>query len=95
MQAAFRLAFLLHKTVGEIAEMPASEFYHWQAYLRMEPPDKADNERTAALMATITNMSGKSLRQGKTVKPEDFLGGRPRKQTMEQQIAFMRGLGNG
>lgn len=93
--AAYRLAFLLRKTVGEISSMPVSEFYGWLAYLKLEPPEKGDNERAAALMATITNMSGRSLPDRKTVKPQDFLGGGKKRQTMEEQIAFMKGLSRG
>jgi len=33
--AVFRLADRLHKTLGEILEMPASEFFGWIAYLRL------------------------------------------------------------
>lgn len=95
LHAVYRLAFLLRRPVSELAGMSLSEFAHWQAFLAMEPPDKGDNERTAALMATITNMSGKSLPKNKTVKAEDFLGRKKQRQTMEQQIAFMKGLGNG
>jgi hypothetical protein len=92
--AVYRLAFLLKRTVGEIASMPMSEFAHWLAYLKLEPPEKGDTERTAALMATITNMAGRSLPDKKMVKPDDFLG-RKKRQSMEEQIAFMKGLGRG
>lgn len=68
------------------------EFVYWQAYLQIEPPDQRDNERTAAVLAQITNMSGKSLEDGKTVTADDFLG-KGKVQTAEEQIAFMRGLG--
>lgn len=91
MLAAFRLASHLGKTVAEL-DITWEEFVYWQAYLRMEPPDEADNRRTAAVLAQITNMAGKSLPKGKQVSAEDFLG-RPRQQTAEEQIAFMRGLG--
>jgi len=82
---------LLGKTVSEL-DMTWEEFVYWQAYLRLEPPEQGDNQRTAALLAQITNMAGRSLPDRKRVKPEDFLGtGKP--QTMEEQIAFMKGLG--
>jgi hypothetical protein len=74
------------------------EFVHWQAYLQIEPPDKAAAERTAVLLAQITNMSGRILPGKKTVKPDDFLSGLgfdvapPRPQTMEEQLAFMKSL---
>lgn len=68
------------------------EFLYWQAFLTEEHPDLAENRRTASLMATITNMSGKVMKDNQQVTAEDFLGG-PKPQTMEQQIAFMRSLG--
>ena len=88
----FRLALLLGKTVSEL-NMSWREFSYWQAYLHLEPPEKGDNERCAALMAQVTNMSGRSLPGKKTVKPSDFLGGKKEQQTMEEQIAFMKSLG--
>lgn len=91
----FRLAFLLNKTVSElVSEISYEEFIYWQAYLSKEPPDEADNNRLAVLMAQITNMSGKSLPKNKTVSPEDFLK-QKKPQSLEDQIAFMKGLGNG
>lgn len=92
MLAAFRLAMLLGKTVSEL-DMDWNEFVYWQAYLEIEPPEQAANVRTAAILAQITNMSGKSLRDGAKVSIDDFLG-KPKRQTIEQQIAFMKGLGN-
>jgi len=65
-----------------------TEFCHWQVYLNKHPPEAADNKRVAALMATITNMSGKQLPSGKKVKAEDFLP-KP-KQSPQDQIAFMK-----
>ena len=87
----FRLALLLGKTVSEL-KMSWREFMHWQAYLRIEPPDDGDNKRTAMLLAQITNMSGRSLPKNKSVKPDDFLG-KPKPQTMQEQIDFMKSLG--
>ncbi|MEE8481812.1 MAG: hypothetical protein V3S12_00535 [Acidiferrobacterales bacterium] len=70
------------------------EFQHWQAYLNIEPPDKGDNERTAALMAQITNVAGRSLPTNKRVEPADFLGkAETHPMTIDQQIAFMKSLG--
>ena len=85
------MAMLLGKTVSEL-DITWREFVHWQAYLKLEPPERAANERTAALLAQITNMSGRSLPNKRTVKPDDFLG-RSSVQTAEQQIAFMKSLG--
>jgi hypothetical protein len=63
------------------------------AYLNIEPPDSGDNYRTAMILSQITNMSGKSLAKGKTVKPEDFLGRPPEKdQTADDQKAFFMSL---
>ena len=88
----FRLALLLGKTVSEL-NMSWSEFMHWQAFLRLEPPQDGDNKRTAALLAQITNMSGRSLPNNKRVSPDDFLGTKNKQQTMHDQIAFMKSLG--
>ena len=92
LAAAFRLAYLLGKTVSEL-DITWEEFVYWQAYFSMEPPDAGDNARTAAVLAQITNMSGKSLPKGKTVTADDFLG-KKKQQTIKEQIAFMRGLGS-
>ena len=76
-------------------DMSWREFMYWNAYLKLEPPDRGDNQRAAALMAQITNMSGKSLKEGKTVSPDDFLGERVvKRQSMEDQIAYMKSLSN-
>ena len=68
------------------------EFIYWQAYLDIERPNEAANQRTAAILAQITNMSGRSMPTGKMVTPEDFFGER-KGQTAEQQIMFMRSIG--
>lgn len=87
----FRLALLLGKTVSEL-RMSWREFLYWNAYLNLEPPDKGDNQRLAILMAQITNMSGKSLREGKSVTADDFIG-KPQEQSLQDQIAFFKSLG--
>lgn len=71
------------------------EFVHWQAYLSIESPEHADNVRTAAILAQITNMAGRSLPDQKRVTLSDFLGNsKPaRQQPMHDQIAFMKSLG--
>ena len=48
--------------------------------------------RTAALMAQITNMSGKSLPKGKTVSVDDFMGKSKKGQSIDDQIAFFKSL---
>lgn len=50
--------------------------------------------RIAVLLAQITNMSGKSLRDGKSMSPEDFLGGSQRAQSMEEQIEMFKKMSN-
>jgi len=45
------------------------------------------------LLATITNMSGRSLAGQKPVKPADFLG-KTKPQSMQEQIEFMKSIGN-
>ena len=87
----FRLALLLGKTVSEL-NISWREFLYWSAYLKLEPPERGDNQRTAALMAQITNMSGRSLKDGQVKSAEDFLG-KPKVQDMKDQIAFMKSLG--
>jgi hypothetical protein len=87
--AVFRLAAYLGKTVGEL-DMTWREFIYWQAFLDEEPPERAANMRTAALMAQIANYAGKSLPKGKMVKPSDYLPRKP--QTAAQQKAFFMSL---
>jgi hypothetical protein len=66
------------------------------AYLEMEPPDQGDNYRSALMLAQITNMSGRSLPEGKRVKPDDFLGNAEKQVTAAQsendQKVFMQSL---
>lgn len=88
--AAFRLASHLGKTVSEL-DITWEEFVYWQAFLKIEPPDEPAMRRTAALMAQITNMSGRSLKNNKTVSADDFMG--KKMQTPDEQIAFFKSLG--
>jgi len=90
--AAYRLAFLFRRPLHEL-KMGMSEFAAWLAYLNLEPPDEGDNRRTAALMAQITNMSGRSLPDKKRVSADDFLGKKSKRQTAAEQLAFMKSLG--
>jgi hypothetical protein len=92
--AVYRLASHLGKTAAEIEQMGMDEFSHWMAYLHIDPEREAEDRRTAALMATITNMAGRSLPGKKQVKPEDFLGkNQPKAQTWQEQKAFFQSLG--
>lgn len=77
--------------------MTTREFYTWLAYLNIEPPDQAEENRNAALQATIMNMSGRSLHKGKFVTPAQLQGEEPLEtvQTPEQQQAFLKSLGRG
>lgn len=69
------------------------EFHAWLAYLKLEPPEEGENQRTAALLAQITNMAGRSLPGKKTVKPEEFMPKKAKqRQTAEEQLAFMQSL---
>jgi hypothetical protein len=74
--------------------MSATEFSYWLAYLHEYPPEEGDTRRAAAIMATITNMSGRSLPQGKHVKVDDFMGG-PKAQSSEEQKAIFMSLTGG
>lgn len=92
--AVFRLAAFF-RTPLYAFYMSSDEFLYWQAFFELEPPDKGDNERTAAILAQITNMAGRSLPDNKRVSPKDFLPdsqSRPTRQSMEDQIAFMKSL---
>lgn len=93
MIATFRLALLLGKTLSELSDMTWEEFVYWNAYLAIEPPEEGNNQRTAMLLSQITNMAGRSLPDGKRVKPEDFLG-KKEEQSFQAQIDFMKSLGN-
>lgn len=87
--AVFRLAAYLGKTVREM-DISWREFIYWQAFLDAEPPERAANQRTAAVMAQIANFAGRALPDGKRVKPDDYL---PRKrQTAAEQRAFFKNL---
>lgn len=85
----FRLAAFLGKTVAEM-NISWREFVYWQAYMDAEPPEAGANARTASVMAQIANFSGRSLPDGKRVKPDDYLPKKP--QTAEQQKAFFKSL---
>ena len=89
---AYRLANHFRRPVSEL-DISVREFYHWIAYLKLHPPDDGDNQRTAALMATITNMSGKSVKQ--SVKAEDFYQKPQPKQRPEDQMDFLRAFKDG
>ena len=90
--AAFRLASHLGKTIQEL-DITWDEFVYWQAFFGIEHPEEAANQRTAALLAQITNMSGKSLKDGVKVTADEFLG-KPQKQSIESQIAFFKSMSN-
>ena len=84
---------MLGKTVSEL-NMSWREFLYWQAYLKLEPPSRSDSARTAAILAQITNMSGRSLPTNKMVEPSDFLGAsKTEQQSMQEQIEFMKAAG--
>lgn len=91
----FRLALLLGKTVSEL-KMSWREFSYWQAYLKIENPERAADVRTASLMAQISNMAGRALPDRKMLSAADFLGETKKtpEQSMQEQIDFMKGLGN-
>lgn len=79
-----------------VGAMGWREFQLWQEYMKQYPPDRGEQLRTAALMACITNMSGKSMPEGKRVTTRDFL---PEDdplnlQTQDQTLAFMRAMFN-
>lgn len=74
-------------------DITADEFLYWQAFLTLEPPEDSANQRAAAIMATITNMSGRSLKDGRKVSAEDFYGEKGEfVQDAADQIALLKGL---
>lgn len=91
--ATFRLAGYLGKTLDEL-DISYDEFTYWCAFLKLEPPEEAANMRTAMLLSQITNMSGKSLREGRSVTPDDFLGKPKPAQSLDDQIAFFKSMSN-
>lgn len=73
----------------------ADEFFLWGEFLKMEPPEDSANRRAAAIMATITNMSGRALKDGRKVSADEFYGKKQAWiQTAEEQIAMLKGLGS-
>ena len=73
--------------------MSRREFNQCLAYLQIEPPEEPANVRTASLMAQIGNFAGKSLKEGKRLTAADYLSKpEPKRQTREEQIAFMKSL---
>ena len=82
------------KPLSEL-DITRREFNEACAYLQLNPPEENANRRTASLMAQIANFAGKSLKEGKTVSADDYLG-KPkaprRAQTAEEQQAFLKAL---
>lgn len=59
-----KLAQELHKTEGEILDMPASEFEAWTAFFEIYPFTVERQDRQFAMIAAvISNMSGKQMRR--------------------------------
>lgn len=92
LRAAYRLAFYFRRPVSEL-RMSMREFITWQAFLKLEPPERSEDIRNAALQATVMNMSGRSLRKGKYVTPAELLGEEGEKvQSAEQQKMFLKSV---
>lgn len=55
-------------------ELPASEINFWREYYSIFPfPQERADARTALLAQTITNMSGRMIKDAYLMKVEDFL----------------------
>jgi hypothetical protein len=55
-------------------ELPASEIEFWRAYYSIFPfPQERADERTALLAQTISNMSGRTIKENYLLKLKDFL----------------------
>lgn len=84
---------LLGKTIGELCEkMTGREFAYWCAYLGTYPPEEDADFRAAIICDAIYKSAG-----SKTSKPSRFMPQRKRvkPQSMEDQVAILRGLTNG
>jgi hypothetical protein len=88
----YRLAYHFKKLPSEILSMSRREFNQCLAFLQIEPPEEPANTRTANLMAQIANFAGKSLKQGKHLSADDYLGKPEIQQTATEQIAFMESI---
>jgi hypothetical protein len=57
-----------------LAEMTSSEFGEWMAFFALEPWGfEEENRRVGVLASTVANMSGRVLRDGTRIKPDDFV----------------------
>lgn len=55
-------------------QLPASEINYWRDYYNIYPfPQEREDARTALLAQTISNMSGRMLKDGFERKLEEFL----------------------
>jgi len=55
-------------------ELPASEIEYWRAYYEVYPfPQERADARTALLAQTISNMSGRMIKETHLMKLKDFL----------------------
>jgi len=69
-------------SVGEVLEMPASEYMGWQAYFSIYPfTQDREDFRSALLVTAIRNMAGRTLKSLEGVEDHlpDYLGGRAAK----------------
>ena len=81
-------------SVGQVDEMPHREFLRWCKFYAVEPfGSEQDNHRAAMIASAIYNGSTKFKSNH---SPAQFMPNYNKQaQTMEQQIAIMKGLKNG
>lgn len=98
MRFALLVARTLGRTLDELCQsMTADEFGLWLADYQRDPWGEVRADLRAGIVAAaVTNMAGKTLRQGKTVAPGEFM---PRfadeevKDTPpDDPMAFLKGL---
>lgn len=87
---------VFHCTVSELRQrISSSELTDWKALYNIEPwGDCRDDFRMGQICATLVN--SRRTNQDKVRKPSDFYPiFKQEKQTVEEQIAILKGVSNG
>lgn len=93
MVIMFRIAMILGRTINELRNtMSARELGWWVAYLSEYPPERDADYRTALICDSIFKAAGSKRSKIELFLPDRSLPKR-RAQTMEEQIALMKGFG--
>jgi hypothetical protein len=76
-----------------LAEMPASLWWEWIAYSRVEPFGEERADLRAGIIASVIANAHRDRKRGKTFRPSDFMpkfGQRPKVQSVEEMIEIAR-----